>query len=137
MPESPRLIADGDIHPCRFIKKSGQFTAVQADADSVPFGISAEFTRGTPLPSAAATEFLHAKQGDHITTFLTDQVCLLESGTSGFTADQFLKPDADGKGEAAYVGDIAGAIALETVAPGVKGRVRVLQPGIESPIAAP
>lgn len=127
MIEAPTLKASGDINPCRFITVSGQMTVAESNAGNVPLGISGESTRDAPLPSGQST--LHAKSGDPVVKHMVGSVCLLEAGTGGMTANNLLKPDADGKGINSAAGDLVGALALETVAAGVKGRVLVLSPG--------
>lgn len=121
------LKAGGTIRPSRFITLSGVHTASESNAnDDAIVGITSEATRTASTPDI--TDANHALVGEPIEYFAWGEECLIELGTGGCTAGNFLEPDADGKGIVAAQGDTAGALALETGAAGNKVRVLVMQP---------
>lgn len=125
--EAPSLQANGDIRPARFIKidSSANQSALEANAGEVTFGISTEATKEAPQTGAST---LAAADGDQFRYHRAGEICLLTIDSSGCTAGNFLKSDADGQGDVAAAGEIAGAYALETVSGGEKCLVMVLPP---------
>lgn len=130
MPNTPpRLVAGGNINPCRFVKMSTteDDTGLEADANEAPIGISHDSGRYAPLNDLITTNY-HAIDGDPITLYGDGDQCLLELGGS-VTRGGYLKSDADGKGVAvATTGTTIqqiGAVALESGSSGEKIRVQV------------
>lgn len=129
MPLSPpHLIAGGDIRPCRFVKISGEMTALECDANDKVIGISQEGATQPPLSDLSITE-LAGSSGKSMELHSAGDVCLLVIGSGGVTAGDRLKSDADGKGVAILLtGTVRqewGAIALETNVENEKCRVFV------------
>jgi len=120
-----QIKAGGDINTYRFIKldTSENATALEANAGEVTIGISPEGAQDAPIPNASA---LAAADGDHFMFHNLGNEALLEIGTGGCTAGDFLKSDADGKGVSTSTNnDWYGAIAFETAAAGERARVLV------------
>lgn len=95
--QSP-LRASVDIPPCRVISRTGSYTGgLPADKAVEPLGISAEFTRDAPLPSAST---LHAKSAtsDPITYHGRGQKAHAEVGTAIVAAGR-VSAAADGSGK--------------------------------------
>ncbi len=132
MPNTPpRLVAGGDIRPCRFVKMStaADDRGLECDANELPIGISYENGKYPPLNDLVTTNN-HAAAGDPIGLYGDGDQCLLELGSGGATRGGRLKSDADGKGVAiATTGTTIqnyGAIALESGSEGEKIRVFIL-----------
>lgn len=125
---SPHLIAGGTIRASRFIKLTGAFIASEADANEKVIGISGIGTNNAPIPSVSTA--YHATENQQVFCHGEGDEALLEAGSGGWTAGDYLKSDADGKGVSiATTGTTQqeiGAIALQTVAAGEFGRVQVL-----------
>lgn len=132
MPNTPpRLVAGGNIYPCRFVKMStaADDRGLQATANDAPIGISYPEGRYAPLSDVVTTNY-HAIEGDPIGLYGDGEQCLLELGSGGATRGGRLKADADGKGVAvATTGTTIqqfGAVALESGSESEKIRVFVL-----------
>ena len=132
MPSTPpRLVAGGNINPCRFLKMSSAADdrCLEADANESLIGISYDNGRYAPLSDVVVTNY-HAIAGDSVGLYGDGDQCLLELGSGGAVRGNKLKSDADGKGVAvATTGTTLqhyGAIALESGAEGEKIRVFVL-----------
>ncbi len=132
MNTSPNFVAGGAIAPCRFVSMTAtgatpaDRTVFQATAgagtegDGIT-GISQEGTRRFDDATNAAIA------GDPITVYGPGDYCLLELGSGGATAGQYLKSDASGKGIAVTTDqDRAGALALEAGAANTKVLVQVI-----------
>lgn len=118
------VAAGGDINPSRFVTISGNNTVVESNAgDEAVVGITNESTKNAPQAGGST---LHAADNDQARIHPYGEDCLLEIGTGGCTAGNYLKPDADGKGVVAGTADdLAFAIAFETAAAGEKAKVLV------------
>lgn len=124
MMETFGRVASGDINPSRFVMpiSSTAFAAAQATAGSKIVGISHEGTRRFDAT-------LCASDGEGFRVYGEGEHCLLELGGT-VVADDFLVPDADGKGVTADLTATAnpvwvGARAAEGGASGNKIRVTV------------
>jgi len=131
MPNTPpRLVAGGDVYPCRFVKMStaADDRGLQATANDAPIGISYDGGKHAPL-SDLVTDNPHAEAGDPIGLYGEGDQCLLELGGTVVRGGR-LKSDANGKGVAvATTGTTIqqyGAIALESGVSGEKARVFIL-----------
>lgn len=121
------FVASGDINPCRFVKQdaTGPKQAAQAGANEQIIGISQEWFKGAPTPSAST---LAASAGLPVVVYTDGAVCLLELGG---TVDEggYIKSDANGKGVASATTGVTkqeqGAKALEAGVSGDKIRVFV------------
>jgi len=123
--------AGGNINVCRFVTPSvnSDFTVIQATATTLPIGISQMGQKGPPGVSGV-TDDLAAASGDTLRVYGQGEETLLELGSGGIQAGQYLQPDANGKGVAApfTTGTIyIGAYALESGSAGEKVRVQVLR----------
>lgn len=132
MPNTPpRLVAGGNINPCRFVKMStaADDRCLECDANEAPIGISYPEGRYAPQSDIVVTNY-HAIAGDSVGLYGDGDQCLLELGSGGATRGGRLKADADGKGVAiATTGTTIqnfGAIALESGSENEKIRVFVL-----------
>lgn len=99
MPNTPpRLVADGTIYPCRFVKMSATkgHRGLQAEANDAVIGISYEGGKRPPL-SDLVTDNPHAEAGDPIGLYGDGEQCLLELGADAAPGNK-LKADDDGKG---------------------------------------
>ena len=117
--------AGGTIRTYRFLKldTSANATVLEANAGEITIGISPEGAQDAPIPGASANA---AEDGDHLYYHQNGNEALLEIGSGGCTAGDFLKSDADGKGvTSSSDGEWYGAIAFETAAAGEKARVLV------------
>lgn len=131
MPNTPpRLVAGGDIYPCRFVKQStsADNTGLQATANDRIIGISYDSGKYPPL-SDLVTDNPHAESGDPIGLYGDgDDSCLLELGGT-VAAGGRIKSDANGKGVAIATSGTtiqqSGAVALEEGDSGEKIRVHV------------
>jgi hypothetical protein len=131
MPNTPpRLVAGGNIYPCRFVKMStvADDRGLQATANDAPIGISYPEGRYAPLEDVVTTNY-HAITDDPIGLYGDGEQCLLEIGDD-VTRGGRLKSDADGKGVPVLTTGTTiqqyGAIALESGSSGEKIRVFVL-----------
>jgi len=125
-------LAGGTIRVSRFVKGStaANFTVLEADANEKIFGISQEGSRVAPIPSVTVDPAEAAQSGEQVEVHSTDdRVVMLEIGTGGCTADDYLVADADGKGVvstgAAGAEQHVGARALETASAGDLARVSI------------
>lgn len=89
----PGLKAGGNISPCRFIKISGDFTAIQCVAGEQADGISREFVRDVPQTGGST---LAAIAGDPIQGLYLGEAGEIEVGAA-VTAGTWVKPDANGR----------------------------------------
>lgn len=140
MPNTPpRLVADGKIYPCRFVKMSAtkDHRGLQGEANDALIGISYEGGKRPPL-SDLVTDNPHAEAGDPIGLLGPGEQGLLELGAD-VTPRTKLKSDANGKGvPIATTGTTLqqyGAIALEGGKAGEKIQVFV-ELGSERPAIA-
>jgi len=118
--------AGGDINPSRFVTvdTTARHTVVESNSgDTKILGISDEATKNAPQTGSSS---LAAESGDQFRMHAYGSDPLLELGTGGCTAGDFLKPDNDGKGVTAGAADVAGAIALETGSAGEKVKVQIV-----------
>lgn len=130
--ESYTHLAEGTIRPSRFVKAgSGDFSALEADANEAVVGVSQEGTADPPIPGVTPVA---ASSGDHLKVYGKGAECLLELGSGGITFGAYLKSDADGKGVAAATTGTTkqqlGARALEGGAEGDLIRVIVHIEGV-------
>lgn len=127
---APNYFADGTIEVCRFVKISPTTDeahgVVQADADSLPVGISADASHDAPGLTGSLDDA--ARDGQPIHVHGPGEEALLEVAAA-VAQGVFLRPDANGLGVIYTAGDIAatyvGAISLER-ATGANQRIRVL-----------
>jgi len=130
------FIATGTIAPFRFVvldtTSANLFSVLQANGNQgTIIGISQPGTHDAPGTSGAGTDA--ADSGETLTVFGPGDVCLLELGTGGVTAGDFVAPDTNGKGvtvTAAATVQYIGAKALETGVAGDRVRVVVVLGGI-------
>ena len=117
------LFATGTIEPSRFVTLSAasDFYCKQSGSGDKPLGISQEFSKLTPLPSAATYA---ATTGQEIGVYTVGQVCYLTCGTA-ITHGDFLIPDASGQAINGASTEKYGAVALESGASGDLIRVQV------------
>jgi len=123
----PQMIAGGTIRTSLFVKISTaeDHTLLEADAGEACIGIATEATQDAPYGSVTNA----AEAGDTVQYIGIGEEALLKFDASGCTAGDFIKSDADGKGDIAGTAeDIACAMALETVAANEIGRVLVISP---------
>lgn len=113
----PRFTSSGNINPSRFVAISGDNTVAQAGAGVRTIGICQEGQKKPPLPGETNT--YAAEAGDPIEVFGPGQEVLIELGGT-VSANDPLKPDADGKGVAASGTDLYGAVAKHGGASGEK-----------------
>ncbi len=119
------FIASTDIRPARFVTlatTANQTVAESNGGDTKMVGIATEALK------AAVGSTVAAESGDQVRIYGYGCNCLLEIGSGGCTAGDFLKPDADGKGVTATTGNYAGALALETASASEKAHVLVISP---------
>lgn len=118
IPAPLAMRANGTIRVGRFIKidTSDNNSVLEADANEQVFGVSGMGGREAPIPSATADPPEAAQAGDNIEIHTLGTSTLLQIGSGGCTAGDYLKSDADGKGVAVAGSAIenVGAIALET-----------------------
>jgi hypothetical protein len=121
-------IASGNIHPASFIAVDGSNNGQlkQAVITSVPIAVTPNFTQYVPGTPGVSNTY-YAVAGLPVFGFTCGMICELTCGT-GWTAGQFLAPDANGYGRPWVTGDFAGAIALYTANAGDIARVMVLSP---------
>ncbi len=118
----------GDINPARFVKRSAaaDFTVLQADADSMPCGISQRWAEVAPLPGASTlagtTGGLIQVHQPGMSGDPHDSTVFLELG-GNVTRGALLMPNASGQGITATSGKYAGAIADESGSTGELIRV--------------
>ena len=125
MSHTIEMTAGGVINTARFVKgDSTDNRVVNADAGSIPVGISQEGSQDNPFVASDVTQATTAA-GQQLEIFPYGSEARLEVGTGGVTRFVPVKPDADGKGVAATTGDIACFIPFESAAAGelVKGLV--------------
>jgi|SRR5882672_2632944 len=110
-------IAAGNVAPSRFVKvdtvghPNGGYV-IQCVGSDLPVGISCQGTRNPPYEGL--DDGYAAISGENLRTYSATEECLLQCGTTTFTAGQYLKPDATGRGVAATAdGDMYGALAME------------------------
>ena len=123
--------AGGNILPSSIVKISGTNTVSQADnSTNVPLiGISQEFLNGAPV-AGSGEPTLAAISGQEVMVYQPgDQsICMLQSTSAGWTANDLLGPNASGLGITLAVGsgDQYVARALTTVSGSTLGKVVVL-----------
>jgi hypothetical protein len=108
----------GNINPGVFATLTGDMTIGQSVSGDAPIGITA-------LGARAYNVTYLGIPGDEVGVFGEGQECWLNISTT-VTADQLLKPDANGNGIPATSGNQVGAIALEGGTSGSQIKVRVL-----------
>lgn len=126
MPNMPGYQAGGDINPSRFITLDdgvgtpSRDTAWEANAGSIPFGVSQE----GPKDSAGT---LAAEAGDQLKAYFAPETAYLElSGT--VDVGEFIVADAGGTGIAAPTTGTANSyIGARALAPGVSGDIVLVQ----------
>lgn len=133
MPKSFR--ANGTIRRARFVKidATDDHSILEADAGERILGISQVGPRVAPTPEIAdADRIIAAVATESCMVHLpgeTTQDCLLEAGTGGWSAGDYLISDADGKGvaaaETAGLKEEVGARAMTSAAEGELGKVTV------------
>lgn len=115
----------GTINPARFVKRStsADFTVLQADADSLPCGISQRWSEVAPTSGASTaagtSDGLIQVHQPGMSGDPHDSTVFLELGGT-VTRGSLIMPDANGKGVTATSGKYAGAIADES---GVSGEL--------------
>lgn len=126
---SPNFTANGTIQPSRFVlvdpaSTSGDQVIQASTATTELIGISQEFSKLAPIPNATSEA---AAAGDLVKVYGLGEICLLQSTSAGWTANDRLCADADGKGIASTAdAQFYGAIALTTISGAALGRVQVV-----------
>lgn len=118
--------AGGDIRPARFctIDTTENHTVVESNSGDVKVvGISDESTKNAPQEGGST---LHAADGDQVRLFRRGSDPLLELGSGGCAAGDWITPDNDGKGVVAASAAVAHAIAYEAGSEGEKVKVELL-----------
>ncbi len=133
MPKSFR--ANGTIRRARFVKQDAtdDHSILEADANERILGISQVGPRVAPIPEVSdADRIVAAVATESCMVHLpgeTTQDTLLEAGSGGWSAGDYLKSDADGKGvaiaETAGLKEEVGARAMTSVNEGELGKVTV------------
>jgi len=98
----------GDVNPSRFVEQSTSedHELVQATANSMHVvGVTGEGSGAAPLPQN--TSNLAGEEGETNEVRFFGSNAILELGSGGCDAGQFLRPDAAGKGVVADAGEIA------------------------------
>lgn len=130
MNTSPRLVAAGNVAPCRFlvIDSSGANVGAQAGADGFAVAISHDGMKGTPgLPGS--NDAIHAEAGDPIFAYGIGEICELVAGAGGWSAGDPLKSDSAGRGVTGNAStDVICAFALSDANAGAKGMVYLTGP---------
>lgn len=105
--ENRSYTATGDVNPSRFVALVKPYTVRQALAADEVIGISGTFTR-------RFDDTTHADDGESVRVFGPGEEALLELGSGGATAGDYLSPDSSGKGVIVTNGaaDGVGAVAL-------------------------
>lgn len=128
--ETVGFSASGNIYPCRFVGgvNGTDYKVLQATATIAPIGVS---QRGTQeAPGTAADSGYAATDGKQLRVFGAGEAALLEIGSGGCNAFDWLAPDANGKGVAASLNSSSvqyiGAYSLRTASSGDKVPVVVV-----------
>ncbi len=111
--------AAGNILPSRFVSLTDAGLIAQSIVGDWPLAVSQSYTQAYNTNYAATA-------GYPIETFGDSQDCWLMLGAN-VTAGQLLKPDDEGRGIPAFVGDCSSAKAYEGGAADTLIRVRVLR----------
>lgn len=123
--------AGGTIRRARFVKLStaANNTVLEADANERIWGISQMGGRVAPIPSVTDDPPNAAITGEQVGVYFPGEMTLLEIGSGGCEAGDYLKSDGDGKGvalaETSGLKEEVGAIALETALEGALASVQV------------
>jgi hypothetical protein len=125
---NPSFVAGGNIAPSRFVKISADYTVVQAGSGDKPVGVSHEASHYPPgyLATFGATDAgyqgIAGRTMDRV--YGDGEQCLLEVGEAlGCNADDWLIPDANGRGVTATKGTKPGFHVQEScTASGTKVR---------------
>lgn len=122
--QNPSYIAGETLYVSRFVVQdtSDDLTVNMAAADERTVGITHEGGRIAPIPTVDTVEA--AQEGESVRVHGPGEECWLVAGAA-VTANDLLKPDADGKGVTAAAGDWAGARAL-SAASAADERIRVV-----------
>lgn len=125
--DQPSLSAGGVIRPFRFIKigLGADSQGNEADAGELTIGITTGGSREAPQDGAVSNA---AAAGDTFEWRSAGAVTLLKADATGWTRNDLLMSDSDGKGDVAEDGNFVGAQALQTVAANEIGEVLVLSP---------
>jgi len=126
------FVASGTIIRARFVKISGVNTVAAAGAGEKIVGISQLGSRTAPIPGVTADPPEAAQSGEHLNVLdATDSFAMLEIGTGGCTAGDYLKAESGGKGVALGNSgkEFIGAQAMETCSAGELCRVKIM-PGV-------
>lgn len=113
--EAPNFVANGNITMCRFVKvdTSGNQKVLQAGSNVDVVGIAQNFSDYAPIPSVA-TQYA-AVAGEVIKVAGDGEQALLEIGSGGCTAGDYLVSDTNGKGvSAATTGPTAQFVGAQT-----------------------
>lgn len=123
--EGKSYFASGNINCASFVKEvsTNDFTVSQCGASDTPWGISQQGSFDPPGLSGSTA--YAATTGQPLLVYHQGDVCLLQAGTAGFTAGDYLGPDANGYGVTVTSGKY-GAKALVTAAASAWGRVEVV-----------
>lgn len=124
--------ANGTIVRARFSKidPADNNSVLQCGTNEKAFGVSQIGGRTSPIPDVTTDPPQAAQAGENVQIFTAGQECLLQAGSGGWTAGDYLKSDTDGKGvNAPTDGSVStqqriGAIALETVSEDELGLVQ-------------
>ena len=126
--------AGGTIRVSRFVNLSTTETntVLEADANEKVTGITQAGGRTAPTPDVTTDPVEAAQDGEtlgvHVAGELDSQTVLLELGTGGATAGDYLESDADGKGvTAATTAETIRYIGAEAQESGSAGeKIRVI-----------
>ena len=124
---NPAYRAGGKIYPSKFVALStgADYTVTQANASSMPLGISQDGSKLTPgVQALTAADLYAADTGDPVQVYGIGDVCLLEVGQAAdLTAGVLVSPDANGAAVLTTTGKWVGAITLEAASKSVNGGV--------------
>lgn len=128
MSHTIELTSGAAINTARFVKgDSTDNRVVNADAASIPVGISQEGSQDNPFVAGDVTQATTAA-GQQLEVFPYGSEARLTAGSGGLTRFVPAKPDANGKGIAATTGDVAGFIPFESAAEGELCKGLVISP---------
>lgn len=120
--------ASGNVGVSLFVKPipENDYTVAQCANGDVPYGVS--FHGSYDPPGLSGSTVYAATTGQSLLVYHQGDVCLLTAGSAGFTAGDYLAPDAGGAGKtvAPGSGTAYGAKAQQTTPAGAKGRVEVM-----------
>lgn len=122
--QNPNFIAGETLYPNRFVVRDAtdDNTVNMATAGLLAIGITHEGSKYAPIPEVATVTL--AEAGDGVRVHGDGEEAYLDiAGT--VTPDDYLKPDADGKGVVASAANPFSAIALQNGSSGEQIRVLV------------